>query len=105
MAETPPPENAGVYANGRFYRYTPHFLERRSPPHPLGHPEATAERIRFVLENPQYTQAAGPRRSILWGRIQDPGINPWWLKVVVVENASGPAVLSAYKDDPIGGMK
>ena len=99
MADEQPLEGAGVFANGKFYRHTPHFLQRRAIAYPIGHSEATDERIRFVLENAEYTETVGPERYIVWGRIRESGADVWWMKVVVVENRNGLAVLSAYKDD------
>ena len=96
MAEMLPPENVGVYANGRFYRHTPHFFQKRAMPYPIGHSEATDARIIQALENPEYTEHIG-NRHIYWSRIHEPESPPWWLKIIVVENAGGPAILSAYQ--------
>ena len=49
----------GVFARGNFYRHTPHFLRRLAETHT----EATDERIRQVLENPDIEESwQGNRR-------------------------------------------
>ena len=83
----------GIVAGGVFYAHTPHFLLGREE----NHPEATDERIVAVLEEPEATGPNQGNRRIFWGQIRDPGVEPWWLKVVVADNATGPAILSAYR--------
>ena len=102
MAGSQPPEWSGVFANGRFYRHSPHFLERRAVPYPLGHSEATDERIIYVLENPEHRETVGGGRYLFWGRIRESGADAWWMKVLVAENRSGPVIITAYEDDFIG---
>ena len=79
-------------AGGVFYAHTPHFLFRREE----NHTEATDERIVAVLEEPEITGPDEGNRRVFWGQIRDLGVEPWWLKVVVADNPTGPAILSAY---------
>jgi hypothetical protein len=88
-----PSEQPGVVAGGVFYAHTPHFLETKKEGR---HAEATDERIVFVLENPEQVVLLQGDRRVYWARILDPGVEPWWMRVVVVENRSGPAILSEY---------
>lgn len=90
------PDRPGIRFGGRFYQHTSHFLLKRAMPYPVGHSEATDARIIHVLGNPEYTEHTGDRH-VYWGIIQEQETAPWWLKVVVVENSGGPAILSAYK--------
>lgn len=86
-------EQPGVVAGGVFYAHTPHFLERRE----VDHPEATDERIVAVLEEPEVPVLHQGDRRVFWRQIPEPGVEPWWMKAVVVDNLSGPAILSAYR--------
>ena len=90
-------ERPGVVAGEVFYAHTPHFLRRRQ----RKHIEATDERIIYILEFPEVTVPLEGDRQVYWGRIQEPGIEPWWMKVVVVKNATGLAILSAYGPDRV----
>ena len=85
-------ERPGVVADGVFYAYTLHFLERRE----VDHSEATDERIAAVLEEPEIPVLHQGNRRVFWRQIREPEVEPWWMKVVVVDNPSGPAILSAY---------
>lgn len=85
----------GVFAGGNFYRHTPHFLRRRAETHT----EATDERIRQVLENPEVAESGQGNRRIYWGQIREPGTDAWRLKVVVAENVGGPSILTAYNPE------
>ena len=49
-----------VFARGNFYRHTPHFLRRRAETHT----EATDERIRQVLENPDIEESGQGNRRL-----------------------------------------
>ena len=89
---------SGVVADGVFYAHTPHFLDRREE----DHPEATDERIRLVLEAPDQTESLQGDRYVCWRRIREAEEVVWWMKVVVVLNQSGPAILTAYEDDEVG---
>lgn len=88
-------ESPGIFAGGRFYRHTPHFLQRRAETHT----EATDTRISQVLESPDMEEPLRGNRRLCWGQIRESGTEIWWLKVVVVENPSGPAILTAYNPD------
>ena len=81
-----------------FYAHTPHFLERRE----IDHPEATDERIYLVLEAPDQTEPLQGDRYVCWRRIREAEEVVWWMKVVIVLNQSGPAILTAYEDDEVG---
>ena len=84
----------GVVANGRFYLFTRHFLERRADGE---HLEATDELIIKTLSEPDHTQPPEGNRTVYWKKIRE-SHGEWWLLVVVAEEPSGPQVLSAYKD-------
>ena len=90
-----PHGQSGVVAGGVFYAHTPHFLSRRE----VDHPEATDERIATVLEEPEVVVPPQGNRRVYWRQIYEPGVEPWWLKVVVADNPSGPAILSAYRPE------
>ena len=79
-------------ACGIYFVYTSHFLGRRE----YAHPEATDECIIQVLENPEAVDFSGGNRRVYWGLIPEQDGAPWWLKVVTVDNSTGPAILSAY---------
>ena len=74
-------------------------------PYPFGHSEATDERIVHVLENPEHTEDVGGGGHLFWSRIRESGTDVWWMKVLVVENSSGPAIISAYEDHFLGSME
>ena len=86
-----------MVAGGVFYAHTPHFLSRRQEEHT----EATDERIIHALELPEIVHPPEGDRQVYWGRIQEPGQELWWLRVVVVSNDTGPAILSAYNPDTV----
>jgi hypothetical protein len=88
----------GVVVRGRFYRHTDHFLQVREE----RHPEATDERIRHVLDEPEYIEAQEGDRYACWRRIQESETGGWSMKVVVVENPDGPAILTAYRPTELG---
>ena len=88
-----PASRQGVVVGGVVYTHTPHFLSRRE----AEHPEATDERVAFVLEAADVSDSPQGNRRVYWGEIREPGVDPWWLKVVVADNPSGPAILSAYR--------
>ena len=90
-----PDQPPGIFAGGNFYYHTRHFLQRRVETHT----EATDERIRLVLENPDITESLLGNRRLYWGQISEPGTPPWWLKVVIAENPGGPAILTAYNPE------
>lgn len=81
-----------MVAGGVFYAHTPHFLARRE----TDHPEATDERIIYVLENPEVTELPQGNRQVCWRQISELGAEPWWMKIVIVDNPTGLAILSAY---------
>ena len=87
----------GVTVSGVFYSHTPHFLLRRE----VDHPEATDERIAYALESPDVSDPPQGDRQVHWKQISEPGTESWWLKVVVVSNSTGPAILTAYNPDKV----
>ena len=84
-----------------FYEQTPHSLRTRIQ----RHAEAIDERIEFVLETPEFVEPLEGNRYVCWRRVRVTDTEERWMKVVVVENLSGPAMLSAYEDDEVGKTK
>ena len=89
-------ERPGVIANGRFYWFTRHFLERRITDE--DHQKATDELIGYTLSEPDYVNSPEGDRIVYWKIIEELNEDNWWLKVIIIENTSGPAVLTAYRN-------
>ena len=88
----------GVTVGGQFYRFTRHFLGKRAAG---DHLEATDEAIISTLIDPDHGESPEGNRTVYWKLIGELNQH-WWLLVVIVNEDSGPQVLSAFENTEKG---
>jgi hypothetical protein len=89
-------DRVGVVVDQQFYPFTPHFLAFRAEGR---HRRATDSRIRQILTRPDFVETTSGNREVYWGYFREYN---WWIKVVLVDNPDGPAILTAYEDTERG---